>query len=70
MQESAKLYRWNKILPVDESIIDLAKRTAKIGVAIVSSRGARDDGINLTISLENQVIQPAELFQLADLMQF
>jgi len=56
--------------PADESIIDLAKRTAKIGAAIVSSRGARDDGNNLTIDLENPVTQPAELFQLADLIQY
>jgi hypothetical protein len=56
--------------PVDESIIDLAKRTARIGAAIVSSHGARDDGNSLAISRENPVTQPAELFQLADLMQY
>jgi len=56
--------------PVDESILDLAKRTAKIGAAIITSQGARDDGNNLTIALENPVTQPAELFELADLMQY
>jgi hypothetical protein len=56
--------------PVDESIIDLAKRTAKIGTAIVSSSWRADDGNNLTIALEHPVTQPAELFRLADLMQY
>lgn len=56
--------------PVDESIVDLAKRTAKIGASLVASHGARDDGNNLTIVLENPVTQPAELFQLGDLMQY
>jgi len=56
--------------PVDESVTELARRTATVGAAILSAHGARDDGSNLTIALEDPVTQPAELFRLADLTQY
>jgi ADP-ribosylglycohydrolase len=56
--------------PVNEKISDLARRTVKIGTAIVVSRGATDDGENVRIPAQDPVTQPAELFRLADLMQF
>ena len=56
--------------PVDESISVLAQRTAKIGLAIAASHGANDDGNTLRVLIETPQTQPAELFQLADLMRY
>jgi hypothetical protein len=56
--------------PVDESISELAQRTARTGLAIAASHGANDDGNTLRISLQTPQAQPAELFKLADLMRF
>lgn len=56
--------------PVDESIEELAKRTAKIGIAILSAHGAQDDRTNLTVPPQESVTQPAEIFRLGDLMQY
>lgn len=56
--------------PVDESISALAERTAKIGLAIVASHGAKDDGNTLRVLVQIPQTQPAELFKLADLMHF
>ncbi len=56
--------------PVDEKISDLARRTVKIGTAILVSRGATDDRENVRIPIQDPVTQPAELFNLADLMQY
>jgi hypothetical protein len=56
--------------PVDESISELAQRTARIGEAILLSHGATDDGNSLRIPVQAPVTQPAELFKLADLMQY
>jgi hypothetical protein len=56
--------------PVDESISQLAQRTARIGEAILLAHGATDDGGSLLIPIQNPVTQPAELFKLADLMQY
>jgi hypothetical protein len=55
---------------VDESITELAKRTEKIGVAIARTHGASDDGSTLRIPIQQPAAQPAELFALADLMQY
>ena len=52
--------------PVDESITELAKRTAKIGLAIAATHGAVDDGKTLRIPIQAPETQPAELFRLAD----
>lgn len=56
--------------PVDESITELAQRTEKLGLAIVATNGATDDGRTLRIPIEVPRTQPAELFSLADLMQY
>lgn len=60
-----------KLTPVvDESIAELAKRTAKLGIAIATAHGASDDGSMLRIPIEPPKTQPAELFRLSDLMQY
>jgi hypothetical protein len=56
--------------PVDESISELARRTVRIGEAILVSHGATDDGSSIRIPIQDPAIQPAELFKLADLMQY
>lgn len=56
--------------PVDESISELAKRTAKLGITFVRAHGAGDDGNTLRISMQEPQTQPAELFHLADLMRY
>ena len=56
--------------PVDESISALAQRTAKIGLAIAVSRGARDDGDRLRVPVQAPLTQAAELFKLGDLMRY
>jgi hypothetical protein len=56
--------------PVDESITELAHRTAKLGLAIAAAHGAVDDGNTLHIPIQAPEAQPAELFNLADLMQY
>jgi hypothetical protein len=56
--------------PVDESISELARRTARIGEAILVSHGATEDGSSIRIPIEDPATQPAELFKLADLMQY
>jgi hypothetical protein len=60
-----------KLTPtVDESISELAQRTARIGEAILVAHGAIDDGSSIRIPIQDPVTQPAELFKLADLMQY
>ena len=56
--------------PVDESISELARRTARIGEAILMSHGASDEGNSIRIPVQDPATQPAELFKLADLMQY
>ena len=56
--------------PVDESIAELARRTAKLGAAIAQTHGASDDGTTLRIPIEEPETQPAELFKLADLTRY
>ncbi len=56
--------------PVDESISDLARRTVRIGEAILLSHGASNEGDSIQIPLQDPVTQAAELFKLADLMQY
>jgi len=56
--------------PVDEKISDLAKRTAGIGEKIIAARGGKVSGDTISIPVEEPVTQPAELFRLADLIQF
>jgi ADP-ribosylglycohydrolase len=56
--------------PVDETISGLAERTAKLGLAIAASHGESDDGQALRIRLQEPTSLPAEVFTLADLMQY
>ncbi len=56
--------------PVDESISELARRTARIGEAILLSHGATNEEDSIRIPVQDPVTQPAELFKLADLMQY
>jgi ADP-ribosylglycohydrolase len=56
--------------PVDESITELARRTEKLGLAIAVAHGATDDGNTIHISPQVPETQPAELFSLADLLQY
>ena len=56
--------------PVDESITELARRTARLGTANILAHGASDDGTTLTIPIQEPETQPAELFKLADLMRY
>jgi hypothetical protein len=56
--------------PVDESISELARRTAKLGIAIAVAHGATDQDNMLRISIQEPQTQPAELFQLSDLTHY
>jgi len=56
--------------PVDESISELARRTAKLGIAIAVAHGATDYDNALRISIQEPETQPAELFQLSDLTRY
>lgn len=56
--------------PVDESIPGLAQRTARIGAQIVIAEGGCASGEELAIPVQSAVTQPAELFRLADLLQY
>lgn len=56
--------------PVDEKISDLAHRTAAIGEKILAANGATISGDRISIPAQAPVTQPAETFQLADLMQY
>jgi hypothetical protein len=56
--------------PVDESISALAERTALIGQKILLEHGARLDGDNLVIPIQQPRTQEPELFQLADLTKW
>ncbi|MCI0746858.1 MAG: ADP-ribosylglycohydrolase family protein, partial [Verrucomicrobia subdivision 3 bacterium] len=56
--------------PVDEKISELAKRTVAIGEKVFAANGGKLAGENLVADVEPPKTQPAELFELADLMQF
>lgn len=56
--------------PVDESISELARRTVRIGEAILVSHGASEAGNSIRIPVQDPATQPAELFKLADLMAY
>jgi hypothetical protein len=56
--------------PVDEKISDLAKRTAAVGEKIIAAHGAKFDTNTISINVQEPVTQPAELFELGDLMQY
>ncbi len=56
--------------PVDESVTDLAKRTAAVGRKMVLANRGRADGQSLLIPVEPVKTQAPELFRLADLMRY
>jgi hypothetical protein len=56
--------------PVDESISDLAARTAAVGLAFLKAHGVRADSDHLYLPREEVATQPAELFRPADLMRY
>ena len=56
--------------PVDESISELARRTVQIGEAILVSHGASEERNSIRIPVQDPATQPAELFKLADLMEY
>jgi hypothetical protein len=56
--------------PVDESISELARRTARIGETILIAHGAHAEQDSIRVPVQDPVTQPAELFKLADLMQY
>jgi hypothetical protein len=56
--------------PVDESILELARRTAVLGEKILKAQNARIDRDTIVILAQSVVTQPAERFVLADLMKY
>ncbi len=56
--------------PVDESLSELAKRTAAIGRTFIGSNGGRVTADSVTVAVQAPVTQAAELFHLGDLMQY
>jgi hypothetical protein len=56
--------------PVDERISELARRTAVIGKQIALAHGAKGTAAGFEVPFEEVQTQPAELFRLADLMQY
>ncbi len=56
--------------PVDEGITELARRTEKLALAMAVAHWATDDGGALRIPIQIPETQAAELFSLADLMQY
>jgi len=56
--------------PVDESLADLARRTAAIGSRFIAANRGRITKESVTIAVQQPETQPAELFHLGDLMQF
>lgn len=56
--------------PVDETISGLARRTVAIGEKILAAEQARIEGDRITVPPQTIVMQPAERFELSDLMQY
>jgi hypothetical protein len=56
--------------PVDESLDELAKRTAAIGHKFITSNGGQVAASGISVAVQKPEMQPAELFQLGDLMQY
>jgi len=56
--------------PVDGSISELASRTVRIGESILVAHRASKDQNAVRIPVQVPITQPAELFTLADLMQY
>lgn len=56
--------------PVDETISGLARRTVAIGEKILAAEHARIDGDKIVVPAQTIVMQPAERFELSDLMRY
>jgi hypothetical protein len=56
--------------PVDESLAELAKRTAAIGRSFIASYGGRVTADSVSVAVQTPLTQAAERFQLGDLMQY
>jgi hypothetical protein len=56
--------------PVNEKISDLARRTAAVGEKMLKAHGARIEGGEIVVLVEEPATQPAELFRLADLTKY
>ncbi len=56
--------------PVDEKISDLAARTAAMGEKVLAANGAAIGDHAISITKQDPVTQRAEIFKLADLMQY
>lgn len=56
--------------PVDESISDIARRIAKVGLEILAANGAAVTATDLTVPYAPVTTQEAELFKLADLTRY
>jgi hypothetical protein len=56
--------------PVDESLAELARRTAEIGHKFIAANDGAVTKDNVRVATQTPQTQPAELFQLGDLMQY
>ena len=56
--------------PVDESILELARRTVAVGEKFFAQKGIRSDSDTWSIPQDKIQTQPAERFSLADLTQY
>ncbi len=56
--------------PVDESLAELAKRTARVGHQFIAANNGTTTADAVSIKLQEPETQPAELFQPGDLMQY
>jgi hypothetical protein len=54
---------------VNESISELAKRTAAVGEKIIAANGGKIGADKISIPVRQPITQPAEHFKLADLME-
>jgi hypothetical protein len=56
--------------PVDESLAELARRTAAIGHALIAQNGGKVMADSIAVAAQSPQTQPPELFQLGELMQW
>jgi hypothetical protein len=56
--------------PVDESLSELGRRTAAIGRQFIAANKGTVSANALSITVQQPETQPAELFQITDLMQY
>jgi hypothetical protein len=56
--------------PVDESLAELAKRTAAIGQKFLAANGGKVGAGAISVAIQKSEPLPAELFQVGDLMQY